>query len=72
MDSNSTTVAPLRAVFESARQFGLRDDQILDTFDETLWAVGEDANVSEFIDELNGALARCILTSERKRSRQEP
>jgi hypothetical protein len=69
MDSNSsTTTTPLRAVFESARQFGLSGDQILRTFDETLGAVGEDATVSEYLDELSGTLARRILAVERDRS----
>jgi hypothetical protein len=64
----TTTTTPLRAVFESARQFGLGDDQILRTFDETLGAVDQDATVSEYIDELSGALARRILAMERDRS----
>jgi hypothetical protein len=68
MEFNSTRTIPLRAMFESARQFGLSDDQILRTFDETLGVVGEDATVSEFLDELSGALARRILAMERDRS----
>jgi hypothetical protein len=68
--SNSTTATPLRAVFESARQFGLSDDQILRTVDETLGVVGEDATVSDYVDELAGTLARCILAAERDRSRR--
>jgi uncharacterized protein (DUF1800 family) len=71
MDSNySTTATPLRAVFESARQFGLSDEDVLGTFDETLRAVGEHATMSEYLDELNGTLARCILARERERSRR--
>ena len=70
MDSNPTTTTPLRAVFESARQFGLSDDQILQTVDETLGTVGDDAYVSDYLDELSGNLARRILTAERDRSRR--
>ena len=70
MDSNASTTAPLRAVFESARQFGLSDDQVLHTFDETFWAVGGDATVSEYLDELSGTLARRILAEERIRSQR--
>ena len=70
MDSNSSTAAPLRAVFQSARPFGLSDDQVLHTFDETLWAVGEEATMSEYLDELSGTLARAILAEERTRSRR--
>jgi hypothetical protein len=68
MEFNSTSTTPLRAVFDSARQFGLSDDQILRTVDETLGAVGEDATVSEYLDELSGTLARRILAEERDRS----
>jgi len=68
MEFNSTSTTPLRAVFDSARQFGLSDDQILRTVDETLGAVGEDATVSEYLDELSGTLARRILAVERDRS----
>ena len=68
MEFNSTSTTPLRAVFDSARQFGLSDDQILRTVDETLGAVGEDATVSEYLDELSGTLARRILVVERDRS----
>jgi hypothetical protein len=70
MDSNPATAAPLRAVFESARQFGLSHEQVLHTFDETLWAVGEDATLSEYLDELSGTLARRILAVERDRSQR--
>ena len=70
MDSNSKTATPLTAVFESARQFGLSDKDVLRTFDETLWTVGEDATMSEFLEELSGTLARSILARERDRSRR--
>jgi hypothetical protein len=71
MDSNSTTTTPLGAVFEAARHFGLRDDQILRTVDETLGAVGEEASTAVYIDELSGTLARRILAQERDRSRRD-
>ena len=70
MDSNCTAAAPVQAVFGSARQFGLADDEVLRTFDEALWTVGEDATVSEYLDELSGMLARHILARERERSRR--
>ena len=57
-------------MFESARQFGLSDEDVLRTFDETLWTVGEDATMSEYLDELSGTLARRILAEERDRSRR--
>ena len=71
MHSNSATATPVRAVFEAARQFGLTDDDVLNTLDETLWTVSEDATVSEYLDELNGKLARRILIRERERSQPD-
>ncbi len=68
MNSNSTTAAPLRAVFESARQFGLSEGQVVRSFDEALCEVGEDATVAEYLDQLCGTLARRILAAERRRS----
>ena len=61
-----TTAAPLQAVFESARQFGLSHEEVLKTFDQALWTVGEDATVSEYLDALTGALARRIIAAERR------
>jgi hypothetical protein len=72
LGSNSATATPLRAVFDSARLFGLSHEQILRTCDETISDVGEDATLSEYLDELNGALARRILAAERQRVRSEP
>ena len=66
MDSNRATVAPIQAVFESARQFGLDEGAVMETFDQALWIVGEDATVADYLDELSGALARRILAQERQ------
>jgi hypothetical protein len=68
MHSDSMAAAPVQAVFASARQFGLDDDEVLRTFDQTLWTVGEDATMSEYLDELSGTLAKRILAKERRRS----
>jgi hypothetical protein len=70
MDSNSAIATPVRAVFDAARQFGLSEDDVLHTLDETLMTVGQDATVSDYLDELNGTLARRILARERERSRR--
>jgi len=67
MDSDRAA-APLQAVFDAARQFGLRPEEVLETCDETLAMVGGQATVSEFLDELNGTLAQHILVKERSRS----
>ena len=66
MDSNRATVAPVQAVFTSARQFGLGEGEVMRTFDEAFWTVGEDAPMSEYLDELSAALARRILAKERQ------
>ena len=71
MHSNSFAATPVQAVFLSARQFGLGEDEVLRTFDEALWTVGEDATMSEYLDELSGTLARRILARERDRSRRD-
>jgi hypothetical protein len=68
--SNFAAATPVQAVFNSARQFGLSDDDVLRTFDETLREVGEDATISEYLDELSGTLAKSILVRERERSRR--
>ena len=65
MDFDHVTAAPLQSVFDSARQFGLDEQEVMRTFDEALWIVGDDACVSEYLDELSGALARRILAKER-------
>jgi hypothetical protein len=70
MHSGPAAAAPLQAVFQSAKQFGLSDDDVLRTFDEAFWTVGEDAPMSEYLDELSGTLARRILDRERERSRR--
>ena len=66
MDSNRSTVAPVQALFRSATQFGLGEGQVIQAFDEALWTVGEDAPMSEYLDELSAALARRILAKQRQ------
>lgn len=65
MDSNRSTVAPIQAVFQSAKQFGLDEGAVMETFDQALWIVGEDATMGDYLDELSAALARRILAQER-------
>jgi hypothetical protein len=66
MDSNRSTVAPVQALFQSARQFGLGEGEAIQAFDEALGTVGEDATMAEYLDELSAALARRILANERQ------
>ena len=62
----STTV---QSILESARRFGLSEAATWGAMDDALLAVGTDATVAEYFDELAGTLARRILLSERQTSR---
>jgi hypothetical protein len=62
---DDTPTAGLQAIFEGARMFGLSDEDAWRTLDDVLYAVGTDATVAEYLDELTGALARGILTTAR-------
>jgi hypothetical protein len=62
----STTV---QSILESARRFGLTEAATWGAMDDALLAVGTDATVGEYFDELAGSLARRILLSEREASR---
>jgi hypothetical protein len=65
MDFDRATTPSVQSVFDSARQFGLAEAEVMRTFDEALWTVGDDACVSDYLDELSAALARRILAKER-------
>lgn len=62
----STTV---QSILQSARRFGLSEAAAWGAMDDALLAVGTDATVAEYFDELTGRLARRILVSERQASR---
>jgi hypothetical protein len=62
----STTV---QSILASARRFGLSEAATWGAMDDALLAVGADATVGEYFDELAGRLARRILLSEREASR---
>ena len=62
----STTV---QSMLESARRFGLSEAATLAALDDAFVAVGTDATVAEYFDELAGKLARRILLNERQTSR---
>ena len=65
MDFDRATVTPLQSVFDSARSFGLTAEEVMRTFDQAFWIVGEDGCVGDYLEELNGALARRILAKQR-------
>ena len=59
----------VQSIFQSARGFGLIETATWGAMDDALLAVGADATVAEYLDELAGGLARRILLSERQASR---
>jgi len=65
MDFDRATVTPLQSVFDSARSFGLTAEEVMRTFDQAFWIVGEDGCVGDYLDQLNSALARRILDKQR-------
>jgi hypothetical protein len=66
MDTTSTLMPPLRAIFEGAKHFGLTDEEAWRAVDESLREVWDDATVSQFRDELTAVLARDVLAKRRQ------
>jgi len=60
------TMAPLRAMIDGAKQFGLTDAEVLATVDDCVYEVGPDGSVADLLDELAGALAHSILAKQRR------
>ncbi|MGH2798080.1 MAG: hypothetical protein ACRDLY_11055 [Thermoleophilaceae bacterium] len=65
-DCDYGEMPPLRVVLDGARQFGLTDGELVEAIDVCVYEVGTDATVAELLDELTGALARSILTKQRR------
>jgi hypothetical protein len=72
MDPEYSAIPPLQAIFDGAKHFGLTDEEVWQTVNESLYQVGPDATVPEYLDELTGALARRILCKERRIRSKEP
>jgi len=70
-DSPSAT-SPLQAIFESAKCFGVSDDEFWQTVDQSFCAVDIDVTVRDYLDELSGALARRLLAKQRVSGAEEP
>jgi hypothetical protein len=66
MDPEYTAIPSLQAIFDGAKRFGLTDEEVWQTVNESLYQVGRDATVPEYLDELTEALARRILSKERR------
>jgi ABC-type nitrate/sulfonate/bicarbonate transport system ATPase subunit len=71
MYSDDTPMAGLQAIFEGAKSFGLSEEDFWRTVDDSLHEVGMDATVSEYLDELTGAMARRILATARQTASKE-
>jgi hypothetical protein len=65
MKPDTCTELSLRAIFDAARRFELTDEEVWQTVDESLSA-WDDAAVAKGLDDLAGALARRILSKQRR------
>jgi hypothetical protein len=66
-----TPIPPLQAIFEGALHFGLTEDEAWRAIDTSFYEVGRDATISEYFEELTGALARHILSKQRHTASKE-
>jgi hypothetical protein len=64
-------LTPSLQVFDGAKRFGLTDCEVLQTVDHSLCEVDGDTTVAEFLDELNGALARSIICKQQRTHSEE-
>ena len=71
MYSDPAPISPLQAIFDAAKIFGLAEDEAWQAVNESLYEVGRDATVSEYLDELTGALAQRILSIQRQAPSKE-
>lgn len=56
----------LQEMFDGATQFGLTHDEVWRTISDSMYVVGHDATVGEYVYELSAELARRILTKQRE------
>ena len=66
MDYDYPAAPTLQEIFEGAKGFGLRDEEIWRTVGEAQHRAGPEATVPEYLDELAGALAQRIVIKERR------
>jgi len=59
-------VVTLKKIFESARDFGLSDDEVWSTVNDALYWADDEVSMPEYLDQLTAALARCIISKERR------
>jgi hypothetical protein len=54
-------------MFTASKDFGLNDDEAWSAVDETMLALGDEATLGEYLDELATALAVRVLAAQRRR-----
>jgi hypothetical protein len=59
-------IVTLKAIFESARDFGLSDDEVWSTVNDALYWADDEVSMPEYLDQLTAALARRIISKERR------
>jgi hypothetical protein len=66
MKPHHSAVTDPKAILDSALEFGLNEREVLRTVTHALYCLDEDATVSELLEELTDALARGIVSKERR------
>jgi hypothetical protein len=61
MCTSDPPIAPMYAVVDAAKRFGLTDHEVLQVVDECFSSADDDSTVGECMEELVSALARRIL-----------
>jgi hypothetical protein len=63
MSAHHAPTAPLQAIFDAAKQFGLTDDEVWQAVNECFRDAEFESTVGDCLDELVIALARRILAA---------
>ncbi len=71
MSSDHILIPSLRAILDGAVRFGLTENEAWRATDESLHAVGKNATISEYLEELTATLARHILYKQQHTPSEE-
>jgi hypothetical protein len=66
MHTHDPEIPDLDAVFDAAVNFGLTEDEVLQTVSGAMLIAGQDTTVHEYLDELTEALTQRILWKQRR------
>lgn len=72
MHPDHPAISPLHSIFDSARHFGLSEQQVWRTVDDSFREVGDDTTVLEYLDDLAAALAHDVLSVARREEQDLP